>query len=295
MGIGFDPDRASYLAAALAPARLTRVVDIGANPLSDPPYAPLLRLGLCEVWGFEPHPKAYEALTRSAGPNEHYLPHAVGSGSAGELKICKSSGWTSMLEPNITTFDALQRFHEGATVVERQPFGTRTLDSMAEIPEFDLLKIDIQGGELAVFENGRAKLAGALVVITELAGIPIYVDQPLFEDQAASLRGMGFSFHKFLSVNSFSFRGRFAERMHRRKFRSQFVDGDGVFVRGLLAFGEVETERLKHLALLADAVFDSQDLAVAVMEMLVDRDALSADAVHGYIDRLPFVSARQEA
>lgn len=108
MGIGFDGDRAAYLAEALAPERLTRVVDIGANPLSEPPYAPLLRVGLCEVWGFE-------------------------------------------------------------------------------------------------------------------------------------------------------------------------------------------TERLKHLALLSDAVFDSQDLAVAALEKLVDRDVLTDETVHGYLDRLPFVATRQDA
>jgi len=295
MGIGFDGDRAAYLAEVLAPERLTRVVDIGANPLSEPPYAQALRLGLCEVLGFEPHPKAFEALTRAAGPNERYLPYAVGSGEVSELKICRSSGWTSTLEPNVDTFDALQRFHSGATVVDRQSFQTRRLDDLDDVPEFDLLKIDIQGGELAVFENGRNKLSGALAVITEVAGIPIYVDQPLIEDQIATLRGLGFSFHKFLGVHSFSFRGRFAERMHRRKFRSQFVDGDGVFVRGILALAEVETERLKHLALLADAVFDSQDLAVAALEKLVDREVLTDETVHGYLDRLPFVATRQDA
>ena len=80
MGIGFDKSRVSALVKILAPQRLTRVVDVGANPLSPPPYAPLLAAELCEVWGFEPQPEAFAQLVAEAGPHEHYLPHAVGSG-----------------------------------------------------------------------------------------------------------------------------------------------------------------------------------------------------------------------
>ena len=43
------------LSELLAPARLTEVVDVGANPIDgDPPYLGMLRAGLCRVTGFEP-------------------------------------------------------------------------------------------------------------------------------------------------------------------------------------------------------------------------------------------------
>lgn len=293
MGIGFDKSRVSALVKILAPQRLTRVVDVGANPLSPPPYAPLLATGLCEVWGFEPQPEAFAQLVAEAGPHEHYLPHAVGSGKTAELRICVSSGLTSTLEPNRDTFDALQRFHESGRVVERIKLKTRKLDDMDELPDFDLLKIDIQGGEVEVFKGGKKKLAKALCVITEAAAVPLYVDQPLLDKQMTTLAPLGYVLHKLLTTKSFSFRGPFAERMHMRKFRSQFVDGDVVFVRDVLSLSHIDDEGLKHLAILADAVFDSQDVAVAAMAQLEARGVLPASAIHDYLDMLPFVSPRE--
>ncbi|NKX45276.1 FkbM family methyltransferase [Roseicyclus persicicus] len=290
MGVGFDAERARFLYRLLAPARLTRVVDVGANPLSAPPYAALLKAGLCEVWGFEPHPEAYAKLSASAGPHEHYLPVAVGSGAEVEFRICASSGMSSSLEPNRATFDALGRFHDIAEVVGRTTMATCRLDDLAELPDFELLKIDIQGGETAVFEGAQRRLTRALAVITEAAAIPIYVDQPLIDAQILALRPMGFFLHKFKSINSFSLRGPMAERMHRRKFRSQMVDGDVVFLRGLLELGKLSTEELKHMALLADAVFDSQDVTVACLAQLVERSGLPREGVDAYLDRLPHVT-----
>lgn len=295
MGIGFDKTRAQRLCEVLAPERLTRVVDVGANPLSAPPYAPLLAAGLCEVWGFEPHPAAFDKLIDQAGPHEHYLPHAVGSGKTVELRICAGSGMTSTLEPNQHTFDGMARFHDIARVIDRIKLKTHKLDDLQDLPDFDLLKIDIQGGEVEVFKGGKKRLASALCVITEVAAVPLYVNQPLLDAQMIALRPMGYMVHKFLSTNSFSIRGPFAQRMHRRKYRSQFVDGDAVFLRNILTLAALSTEALKHMAILADAVFDSQDVTVAAMAQLVERGAISAGAVDDYIDQLPHVTERVEA
>jgi hypothetical protein len=49
------------LTQLLCPARLTEVVDIGANPIDgDPPYRTMLHQGLCRVTGFEPQPEALQ-------------------------------------------------------------------------------------------------------------------------------------------------------------------------------------------------------------------------------------------
>lgn len=295
MGVGFDAERARFLHEVLKPERLTRVVDVGANPLSAPPYAPLLQAGLCEVWGFEPHPEAFEKLSAQAGPNEHYLPVAVGSGAEVEFRICASSGMSSSLEPNVATFDVLGRFHDSARVTGRVTMATCRLDDLTELPEFDLLKIDIQGGETQVFAGAQRCLSQALAVITEAAAIPIYVDQPLLDAQIQALRPMGYFVHKFMAVHSFALRGPVAERMHRRKFRSQMVDGDVAFLRGLLTLGALSSEQLKHMAMLADGVIDSQDVTVACLAQLVDRGVTPRDEVEAYLDRLPHVLPRESA
>jgi len=53
-------------------------------------------------------------------------------------------------------------------VIERVPLETRRLDDVDEIAHLDLLKIDIQGGEVAVFRNGHKKLAEAVAIQTEV-------------------------------------------------------------------------------------------------------------------------------
>jgi len=294
MGIGFDADRSGYLCAVLAPIRITRIIDIGANPIRGNPYSSLMSQGNCNVVGFEPHPKAFKKLQKTRNGNTNYLPFAVGAGGDEELKICSASGFTSLLEPNLATFDALGQFHNRAEVVSREVIQTRTLDSIDEVGEFDLLKIDIQGGEANVFDGGKKKLQNATVVITEVAGIPIYVNQPLMDVQISRLRALGFEFHKLFSTNNRSFLGRFTDRMHHRRFHSQFVDGDAVFVRSLLSLGNLETERLKHLSILADGVFDSQDITVAAMTILQERGVVTAEAIHTYIDHLPFAQPRED-
>jgi len=292
MGIGFEEARVRFLLDGLSPERLTRIVDIGANPLSDAPYTRLLRMGGCDVWGFEPQQDAFDRLVESAGPNEHYLPYAVGNGETGQLRICQSSGLTSLLEPNRSLFDAMGRFHVGGKVVDRVEMQTRRLDDLDDLPEFDLLKIDIQGAELDVFENGKTALSSALAIVSEIAFSPLYENQPMADDQIRALRGQGFDFHKFGESHSFSFRSPEAQRMHIRRYRSQLIDVDAIFIRALFALDQKTEEQLQHLAILADAVFDSQDVAVAALAALARKGAISGEFIDEYLDLMPHVASR---
>ncbi|WP_375552565.1 FkbM family methyltransferase [Rhodophyticola porphyridii] len=292
MSAPFETERATYLYDVLSPERLTRIVDVGANPLEAAPYEGLLKAGLCEVWGFEPQPERYDELVAEAGPHEHYLPHAIGADGPATLNICQGSGFTSLLEPNMDTLDAIGRMRRGATVKERVEIVTKPLDGLEDLPDFDLLKIDIQGGETVVFEHGVKKLRSALAVITEVAAIPLYVDQPLIDAQMQSLRKLGYQLHKFLFLKTIKFFNAHTSRLQRRFYRSQAVDGDAVFLRALLDIPSLGDEELKHLAMLSDAVLLSQDITVTAMGELSVRGKLSEDQLHGYIDRLPHVDPR---
>ncbi|WP_435138717.1 hypothetical protein [Pseudopelagicola sp. nBUS_19] len=131
-----------------------------------------------------------------------------------------------------------------------------------------------------------------MAVLTEIAGTPIYVDQPLMDAQMQSLRALGFDFHKFLEQKMYPFLGRYTYRLRRRRFRSQFVDGDAVFIRSLLALEKLEVQRLVHLAILAEAVFDSQDVVLKILTLLEDSGHPNAEAIHRYIDQLPYADPR---
>jgi len=89
-----------FLTEILRPARLTAVVDVGANPIDgDPPYKAMLAAGLCEVTGFEPQAGALERLERKKGPRERYLPYALADGTERVLHVCELEGMTSLLVP----------------------------------------------------------------------------------------------------------------------------------------------------------------------------------------------------
>ena len=289
----FDRERTSALIELLRPERRTRVVDIGANPIHVPDYDALRRMGGCEVWGFEPQPEAYAALMASARPGETYLPHAIGTGEPGVLHVCASGGFTSLLPPNTRTLDHLGRWHKAMRVVETMPIDTRRLDDVAELPPPDFVKIDIQGGERDAFVNGREKLSDTVAIVTEVAFVELYENQPLFHDQATELAAQGFDLVRFLSLKSKALGSPGMQALDWRRHQNQLIDGDALFVRRMLDPGRWDDEALKHLAILADAVFETFDLGIKCLDLLLARGRLRKAAVDDYLSRVPHRKAQR--
>lgn len=270
----------------LSPDRLTEIVDIGANPVDAPDYEDMFASGLVRVTGFEPQEEAYLELVTQENARARFFPYAIGDGKRHELRVCKSSGFTSLLEPNYKTYDFLGRFHKQGRVLDRVPVETQRLDDIAEIDEIDFLKIDIQGGEVDVFENARETLSSCVAIMTEAAFIPLYENQPLLDKQMSILREQGFHLHKFMFSKAMPMPSSLNIKLRRQSNRNQLIDGDAVFIRDLLDLESVSDERLKHLALLADGCFRSFDLVVRCLAHLVERGTLTEDACQDYFSHL---------
>ncbi len=247
----------------------------------------LLDAGLAEVTGFEPQPDPFEDLQNNPIPNRTVLPYAVGNGEDGILNVCRASGFTSLLEANEDFLTCAGRWRAMMRVVEHIPVQTQRLDDIVEIQDFDMLKIDIQGGEQSVFENGLTKLSNAIVVYSEVAFVPLYKDQPLLDAQMQTLRPLGFDLHKFVSLSQIMLHTTLSAHLRPRGHRNQSVDGDAVFIRNLLDLRALSDERLKHLALLSDAVFHSHDLTLKLLEMLQDPLSIPDAGISEYIALLP--------
>ncbi|SIS92366.1 methyltransferase, FkbM family [Roseivivax lentus] len=277
--------RIETLRGLLAPARLTEIVDVGANPTELPLYMPLIDAKAARVTGFEPQPAAFEALGPRQTTHERYLPYAVGDGQPGTLHICRKDGFTSLLEPEPLTQTYLwrPRWSRMTTVMDTIPVETRRMDDMDEIDALDLLKIDIQGGELAVFQNGREKLGGALAVVTEVAFMPLYKDQPLLDQQMGELLAQGFLLHSFRTVVDAALYDAQGLHVPRGAHKhGQLIDGDAIFLRDPRRMEAFSDEQLKHYALLADGALDLQDLAARCLTELVRREAIPAAALDAY-------------
>ena len=270
----------------LSPQRLTDVVDVGANPIEgEPPYTPMLAAGLCRVTGFEPQQEVLLELQTKKGPNERYLPYAVGDGDAHTLNICLASGMTSLLEPDPATLGLFEGFKRWGEVIERVPLQTRRLDDISETQHLDFLKIDIQGGELAVFNGGKAKLTEAVAVQTEISFVTLYKNQPGLGDIDLELRSQGFLPHCFAEIKLWPIAPSVIYNIPRQAL-NQLLEADIVYVRDFAHADSMSDEQLKHLALIAHHCYRSFDLALRCVMLLQQRQALEAGTQQRYLDIL---------
>lgn len=272
----------SFFFDILQPERITEVVDIGANPIDgDPPYKPMLAAGLCKVTGFEPQQSALQQLLQCKGPNERYLPYAVGDGGHHTLNICRASGMTSLFEPDPSMLELFEVLKPLSQVIKTERLETRTLDSIDEISHLDFLKIDIQGGELNVFRHGINKLANAVAIQAEVSFMTLYKDQPTIGDIDTELRKQGFVPHCFAAVKNWPIAPCVINGDPRVPLR-QLLEADIVYVRDFSKPEVFSNEQLKHLALVAHHCYGSYDLAMRCMLYLEQRGCLAEDSRSKY-------------
>ncbi|MEI7694323.1 MAG: FkbM family methyltransferase [Chlorobium sp.] len=276
----------------LKPERRTEIVDIGANPIDgDPPYKKMLEAGLCRVTGFEPQKIALEELLQKKGAHECYLPYAVGDGKSHTLNICRASGMTSLFEPDQTTLDLFQVLKPLGEVVRQETLQTRRLDDIREIEHLDFLKIDIQGGELAVFTSGREKLSQSVVIQTEVSFIALYKNQPILGDIDLEMRHQGFVPHCFAAVKKWPIAPCVINNNPRVPL-NQLLEADIVYVRDFAHPELMSNEQLKHLALVAHLCYGSFDLALRCILLLEHRGDIETNSQAKYLTLLSSTTPR---
>lgn len=274
-GVSHDP---RSLATLLGCERLTEVLDIGANPLEDDaPYRPLLDAGLCRVTGFEPQPDALARLEAAKGPHETYLPHAIGDGERHTLHVCAESGFTSLFAPDQAQLALLTDFPRMARVVETVDVDTTRLDDVAQLGVVDHLKIDVQGAELMVFTGGRERLRATTSIQVEVNFHRLYVDQPTFADIDVELRRQGFVPQHVVASKTWPLAPvQWADRTppvdegHAR----QLVEADMLYVHDLARLDALDSEQLRHLALVSDVVYAQRGVALLAVRELIRRGDL---------------------
>lgn len=245
----------------------------------------MLTQGLCHVTGFEPQRDALLELQKTRGPNERYLPYAVGDGNAHTLNICRASGMTSLLTPdpvNLKLFEYLRQLGE---VIEHVPLQTHRLDDIDEIRYLDFLKMDVQGSELAVLQGGRGKLAECVAIQTEVSFVTLYENQPCFGDVDVELRSQGFMPHCFAAVKNWAITP-YVVGGPPWQALNQLLEADIVYVRDFARDDALTDEQLKHLALIAHHCYSSFDLALRCVVLLEDRRSVAPGSGQRYLELL---------
>ena len=275
----------AFLLAELGVLRKTTIVDVGANPVNPPPYAELLKSGACKVVGFEPQQDAFAQLQQVKSEDEIYFPFAVGDGNPIDLRIYKSSGMTSIFDLYAR---ALRAVGMGIpAMLDKVKLETVALDSIPDLPPFDLLKIDIQGGENLVFGGAKRVMTQAVAVIVELRYLRLYHGEPMLGGVDTELRSQGFYLHKFMFAKSLPLRNSQIHRLKSKLVSDQLVDGDGIYIKNIATPDKLDDEQIKHLAILGAGVFASHSLVLFCLDQLVKRGAVRAELPAAYVDVLP--------
>jgi FkbM family methyltransferase len=271
------------LADLLGPDRTTSVVDIGANPVDgDPPYKPMLQRRLCRLIGFEPQLDALAELNAKKSDMETYLPYAVSDGKEHILRICGIPGMTSLLEPDQNALWHFPMFSEWGKIVRELAIMTKRLDDIEEVDAVDFLKMDVQGSELSVLQNGKRRLAKTVVVQAEVSFIPIYKNQPVFGEVDLELRKLGLVPHAFAAINQ-----RMIAPMRGNNVYAAFnqlVEADVVYVRDFTRPDAMDVEQMKHLAIIAHHCYRSYDLAMNCIYHLAKKGAIRQSVVNQYLN-----------
>jgi FkbM family methyltransferase len=271
------------LAELLGLKHLTQVVDIGASPIDGvPPYKSLLDAGLCQLTGFEPQPEQLTQLNRTKGANETYLPHVVSDGAVHSLQLCRSVGFTSLLEPDPASLALFEYFQPLGQVHAREQVQTRRLDDIEDIEGIDFLKIDIQGGELSVFQNGRHKLAQTVFIQTEVSFVTLYKDQPAWGEVDLELRAQGFMPHCFANIKHWPIAPAVIDGDPAKPL-NQLLEADVVYIRDVRDMRTLSNTQLRHMALIAHVCYGSRDLSLRCLTALQERHAVAGDAVAQYL------------
>jgi hypothetical protein len=127
-----------------------------------------------------------------------------------------------------------------------------------------MLKIDIQGGELMVFQNAPERMSQALLIQTEVEFMPMYLGQPLFTDVDLFLRQRGFMLHRLepmvtrdiapLLFGTDPYEG-----------HSQILWADAIYMRDITRLEALDADQLLRLAVILHDCYKAYDCALYLL------------------------------
>lgn len=177
------------------------IVDAGAN-IGFVTYQFLKRFPQAALHSFEPNPLVFEVLENSYKNDARVTCVNAGLGeNSGRMvfNINKNSGTSSFMKPN--------EYHNrnfARKIIEEKEVEVFNLSDyldQQDIRRIDVLKLDVEGFELATLKGIRNLTDKVDMVFSEVNLIPTYEGQPLMEDICGYLRSKGFHMLNFYGIN----------------------------------------------------------------------------------------------
>jgi len=204
------------------------LLDIGARDGIGWPWIAVKSNSL-DVILVEPDPVEAKVLE---GKNQgKVLPYALWSEETElTLNINNSPGTSSVFEANmpfLQQFEDVQRFE----VKDKVFIKTKTIDGLAqsnEINSVDFVKIDVQGGELAILQGGEKFFKNNIVGLeAEVEFAPMYKNQPLFSDVDVFVREQ-------LGLELWDIRKsywKYKQQKYKGPLKGRLIFGDALYLR----------------------------------------------------------------
>jgi len=269
-----------HLNRLLAKTRIVGI-DIGARGGFTTDLSPIA--SAVDAIGFEPEQEECNRLNAQARGDAkgfralRYVPTAVGAAAEQRtLNIYRARGCTSLLAAD-KEFAKLFAREEYFILDGQVDICVERLDDVAERFGFlnvDYMKIDIQGAELEAMQSAPKLVGDSLLCIrTEVEFAPLYLNQPVFADVDAELRGKGFMLARFPQMHAWR-RGTRVRNDRRAPgpaplSEGQLIHGDALYFRRpetMPSATEAEQDRLTRLGLLAFA-YGHLDLTASLFAM----------------------------
>lgn len=242
------------------------ICDIGASPVDPTVHIDnLINNTNSILYGFEPNKTEFEKLKDTK--KKKYFNYALGNGERKKLNICQGPGMTSFLNPNINYLRLFDWFEWGSTIIKTVEVETKKLDDINFDHPIDFFKIDAQGLESEIIENGLEKIKKSLIIEIETSPVPIYVNEKPFSHICNQLEKLDFSLHMFHKINTRCFKP--------TKLNNDIYSGlnhilqlDCIFIKKLEKLESIEIEDLKKLALILFFSYGSYDFVDFLIEKI---------------------------
>lgn len=159
------------------------------------------------IYSFEPFLQTFEQLKTNVSKFENAtpIPYAIGRAEGVREFYCNGASYTNSLFPAREEAALWVEPFEQIENVGKTRVSATTLDIFCRqynIEQIDILKLDIQGGELEAFQGavGLLERQAIQLIYTETMFVPVYAAQPLFHDLAAFLAKYGYGLYNFYDL-----------------------------------------------------------------------------------------------
>jgi FkbM family methyltransferase len=285
-----------WLATFLGLASPLALADIGAADYGEiNAFDDLARHGMARKYAFEPEDSFFQALRARDNDRHTTLPYALGDGREHTLHVCPA-GMTSLLEPDPAALAFFNGFEPWGEVQRKVPMPTRRLAEVEEVAPLHFVKIDVQGSELMILENGGAKLDALAMLQIEVSFVALYKNQPTFGEIDVFMRARGFIPHHMYASKRWIIAPTVMNNDVRRPL-NQLLEADLVYIRDVVHPEGIDDMTLRRTAYLAETLYESLDLSIRCVLELVKRGLLPEGShltyAQGYGDRLQARRQRQ--